>query len=125
MWSRVGARPVRPCWTRHRRPDVHRFGRGGAHFRRKFADDPHVIRVLELGGNNPLVVWDAADVEAVAGIVVQSAFITTGQRCSCARRLIVPEGPQGDAIIEAVAALVGSAGVRAVEQCDPSPMPGR
>jgi succinylglutamic semialdehyde dehydrogenase len=80
-------------------------GAAGAHFRRKFADDPHVILALELGGNNPLVVWDAADVEAVAGIVVQSAFVTTGQRCSCARRLIVPEGPQGDAIIEAVIAL--------------------
>ena len=81
-------------------------GAAGAHFRRKFADDPHVILALELGGNNPLVVWDAADAEAVAGIVVQSAFVTTGQRCSCARRLIVPEGPQGDAIIEAVDALV-------------------
>jgi len=81
-------------------------GAAGAHFRRKFAEDPHVILALELGGNNPLVVWDAADAEAVAGIVVQSAFITTGQRCSCARRLIVPEGPHGDAIIEAVAALV-------------------
>jgi succinylglutamic semialdehyde dehydrogenase len=80
-------------------------GAAGAHFRRKFADDPHVILALELGGNNPLVVWDAADAEAIAGIVVQSAFITTGQRCSCARRLIVPEGPQGDAILEAVAAL--------------------
>ena len=80
-------------------------GAAGAHFRRKFADDPHVILALELGGNNPLVVWDAADAEAVAGIVVQSAFVTTGQRCSCARRLIVPEGPQGDAIIEAVIAL--------------------
>ncbi len=77
-------------------------GAAGAHFRRKFADDPHVILALELGGNNPLVVWDAADAEAVAGIVVQSAFVTTGQRCSCARRLIVPEGPQGDAIVEAV-----------------------
>ncbi|MFN3353084.1 MAG: succinylglutamate-semialdehyde dehydrogenase, partial [Brevundimonas sp.] len=80
-------------------------GAAGAHFRRKFADNPHVILALELGGNNPLVVWDAADAQAVAGIVVQSAFITTGQRCSCARRLIVPEGPQGDAIVEAVAAL--------------------
>lgn len=80
-------------------------GAAGAHFRRKFADDPHVILALELGGNNPLVVWDAADAEAVAGIAVQSAFITTGQRCSCARRLIVPEGPQGDAIVEAIAAL--------------------
>lgn len=80
-------------------------GAAGAHFRRKFADDPHVILALELGGNNPLVVWDAADAEAVAGIVVQSAFITTGQRCSCARRLIVPEGAAGDAIVEAVAKL--------------------
>ncbi|WP_292027693.1 succinylglutamate-semialdehyde dehydrogenase [Brevundimonas sp. UBA2416] len=81
-------------------------GAAGAHFRRKFADDPHVILALELGGNNPLVVWDAADAEAVAGIVVQSAFVTTGQRCSCARRLIVPEGPQGDAVIAAVDAMV-------------------
>jgi succinylglutamic semialdehyde dehydrogenase len=81
-------------------------GAAGAHFRRKFADDPHVILALELGGNNPLVVWDAADAAAVAGIVVQSAFVTTGQRCSCARRLIVPEGPQGDDIVEAVNAMV-------------------
>ena len=80
-------------------------GAAGAHFRRKFADDPHVILALELGGNNPLVVWDAADAEAVAGIVVMSAFVTTGQRCSCARRLIVPEGTQGDRIIEAVQGL--------------------
>ena len=81
-------------------------GAAGAHFRRKFADDPHVILALELGGNDPLVVWDAADAEAVAGIAVQSAFVTTGQRCSCARRLIVPEGPQGDAIVAAVNAMV-------------------
>ena len=82
-------------------------GAAGAHFRRKFADDPHVILALELGGNNPLVVWDAADAEAVAGIVAMSAFVTTGQRCSCARRLIVPEGAQGDAIVAAVEAMVG------------------
>jgi succinylglutamic semialdehyde dehydrogenase len=37
--------------------------------------------------------------------VVQSTFVTTGQRCSCARRLIVPEGPDGDAIVTAVVAL--------------------
>ncbi|WP_396593950.1 succinylglutamate-semialdehyde dehydrogenase [Brevundimonas sp. R86498] len=81
-------------------------GAAGAHFRRKFAEDPHVILALELGGNNPLVVWDTSDAQAVAGLVVQSAFVTTGQRCSCARRLIVPEGPAGDAIVEAVDALV-------------------
>jgi succinylglutamic semialdehyde dehydrogenase len=77
----------------------------GSHFRRVFADRPDVILALELGGNNPLVVWDTADAEAAAALVIQSAFITTGQRCSCARRLIVPEGHEGEAVIEAVAAL--------------------
>lgn len=77
----------------------------GSHFRRVFADRPDVILALELGGNNPLVVWDTADAEAAAALIIQSAFITTGQRCSCARRLIVPEGHEGEAVIEAVAAL--------------------
>ncbi|HWE44601.1 MAG TPA: succinylglutamate-semialdehyde dehydrogenase [Caulobacteraceae bacterium] len=74
-------------------------------FRRKFADNPRVILALELGGDNPLVAWDAGDAEAVASLIVQSAYVTTGQRCSCARRLIVKAGAEGDAIVEAVAAL--------------------
>ena len=78
----------------------------GAHFRRLFADRPHVILALELGGNNPLIAWDG-DAAAAASIIVQSAFITTGQRCSCARRLIVPAGAHGDAVVEATAALAG------------------
>lgn len=77
----------------------------GAQFRRAFVDRPQVILALELGGNNPLLVWDAADAEAVAALVVQSAYVTTGQRCSCARRLILPEGAAGDRVIEATAAL--------------------
>ena len=77
----------------------------GAHFRRRFAERPDVILALELGGNNPLVAWDG-DVREVAALVVQSAYVTTGQRCSCARRLIVPAGAIGDAVVEAVAALI-------------------
>lgn len=76
----------------------------GAALRRAFVDRPHVILAFELGGNNPLIAWDG-DPQAVATIVAHSAFITTGQRCSCARRLIVPQGPEGDAIIDAVADL--------------------
>jgi succinylglutamic semialdehyde dehydrogenase len=76
----------------------------GAYFRRHFVDRPEVILALELGGNNPLIVWDA-DPEAAAGIAVQSAYVTSGQRCSCARRLIVPEGEQGDAVVQRIAAL--------------------
>ncbi|KQV57653.1 MULTISPECIES: succinylglutamate-semialdehyde dehydrogenase [unclassified Caulobacter] len=77
----------------------------GTFFRRHFADRPDVILALELGGNNPLVVWDAGEPEAVAALIVQSAFITTGQRCSCARRLIVSDEASGRAVIEATAAL--------------------
>ncbi|RYY27106.1 MAG: succinylglutamate-semialdehyde dehydrogenase [Sphingomonadales bacterium] len=76
----------------------------GMHFRRHFADRPHVILALELGGNNPLIVWDG-DVEEAAAVIVQSAFVTAGQRCSCARRLILPNGAFGDAVVSAVADL--------------------
>ncbi len=76
----------------------------GMHFRRALAERPHVIAALELGGNNPLILWDG-DTDEAASIAVQSGYITTGQRCSCARRLIVPEGAAGDAMIEAIVAL--------------------
>ncbi|MBU6207083.1 MAG: succinylglutamate-semialdehyde dehydrogenase [Alphaproteobacteria bacterium] len=76
----------------------------GMHFRRAFADRPHAILALELGGNNPLIAWDG-DVEEAASVIIQSSFITTGQRCSCARRVIVPDNSFGHAVMEAVAAL--------------------
>jgi succinylglutamic semialdehyde dehydrogenase len=75
----------------------------GRHFRRAFVDRPGVVLALELGGNNPLVVWDhTTDPAVLANLVVHSAFVTTGQRCSCARRLIVPYGPAGDALVAAL-----------------------
>ncbi len=76
----------------------------GIFFHRHFAGRPDIILALEMGGNNPLIIWDPADVDAAADIAAQSAFLTTGQRCSCARRLILPAGPFGDAVIEAVKA---------------------
>ena len=69
--------------------------RAGRALHRQFAEAPHKILALELGGNNPLVVWDAADVEAAATIVVQSAYLSAGQRCTAARRLIVEDGKEG------------------------------
>jgi succinylglutamic semialdehyde dehydrogenase len=74
----------------------------GVHFHKHFAGRPDVILALEIGGNNPLVIWDPADIEAAADIAAQSAFLTTGQRCSCARRIIVPAGKFGDAVIDAI-----------------------
>jgi succinylglutamic semialdehyde dehydrogenase len=59
---------------------------------RQFAETPGRILALEMGGNNPLVAWDVSDLDAAALVVVQSAFLSAGQRCTCARRLIVEEG---------------------------------
>jgi succinylglutamic semialdehyde dehydrogenase len=74
---------------------------------RVLAERPGTIVALEMGGNNPLVVHDCADLDAAAYLTVQSAFITAGQRCSCARRLIVPAGAQGDAFIERLLKMIG------------------
>src|SRR5206468_2850330 len=60
---------------------------------------------LELGGNNPLVVWNAKDIASAAAIVLQSAFLSAGQRCTAARRLIVEDGKEGP-LIEALQNLI-------------------
>ncbi|WP_448548121.1 succinylglutamate-semialdehyde dehydrogenase [Thalassotalea fusca] len=65
----------------------------------QFGGQPGKILALEMGGNNPLIVKDVADTDAVVHDIIQSAFITTGQRCTCARRLFIAEGEQGDALI--------------------------
>jgi len=66
--------------------------RAGLALHRQFAETPQKILALEMGGNNPLVVWDAKDSYAAAILAVQSAFMSAGQRCTAARRLIVQEG---------------------------------
>ncbi|MDT0575331.1 succinylglutamate-semialdehyde dehydrogenase [Croceicoccus sp. F390] len=53
------------------------------------AERPGTIAALEMGGNNPLIVWDTDRFADAAAIIVQSAYTTAGQRCTAARRLIV------------------------------------
>jgi len=53
----------------------------------------HGARVqLEMGGKNPLVVVDDADLETAVKVAVDGAFFQTGQRCTASSRLIVTEG---------------------------------
>jgi succinylglutamic semialdehyde dehydrogenase len=66
--------------------------RTGLAINRQFAETPNKILALEMGGNNPIIVWDAPDLYAAAVLVIQSAFLSAGQRCTAARRLIVCEG---------------------------------
>ena len=65
--------------------------RTGLALNRAFAEKPEKILALEMGGNNPIVVWDTPDIHTAAVLVVQSAFTTAGQRCTAARRLIVED----------------------------------
>jgi aldehyde dehydrogenase (NAD+) len=47
---------------------------------------------LEMGGKNPQVVLDDADLDTAVNVSVQSAFFSTGQRCTASSRLVVTEG---------------------------------
>jgi aldehyde dehydrogenase (NAD+) len=47
---------------------------------------------LEMGGKNPLVVLDDADLGAAVNCAVQGAYFSTGQRCTASSRFIVTEG---------------------------------
>ncbi|HPU16425.1 MAG TPA: aldehyde dehydrogenase family protein, partial [Polymorphobacter sp.] len=79
----------------------------GAHLARQFAETPWKMLALEMGGNNPLIVWDVEDsaLDAAAALVVQSAYLSAGQRCTCARRLIVRDGAH-DALTDRVTDLI-------------------
>jgi succinylglutamic semialdehyde dehydrogenase len=50
-------------------------------------DQPGKILALEMGGSNPLLVLEDADLELAVAEAALSICATTGQRCSCARRL--------------------------------------
>ena len=78
------------------------FGEGYDRVNRQFAETPHKILALELGGNNPIVVWDAKDIETAATLIVQSAYLSAGQRCTAARRLIVEDGKHEELVAEIV-----------------------
>ena len=90
---------------------------------RNLAPYPERILALEMGGNNPLIVFEVSDLSAAAYTTVQSAFITSGQRCTCARRLIVPRGPSGDAFIERLVDMIRSIRVGPYTQ-NPPPFMG-
>jgi succinylglutamic semialdehyde dehydrogenase len=73
---------------------------------------PERILALEMGGNNPLIVGTLdqgqAPIKAAIHDVLQSAYLSSGQRCTCARRLFVPHGVEGDAFVKALVAAIGT-----------------
>ena len=71
----------------------------GKQLHQQFAAQPQKILALEMGGNNPLVVGAYENLDATVHHIVMSAFISAGQRCTCARRLIVPQNDAGDRLL--------------------------
>ncbi|TVR50469.1 MAG: aldehyde dehydrogenase family protein [Puniceicoccaceae bacterium] len=94
--------------------------RTGEALQRLFAERPGKILALEMGGNNPLVVHDPADPAAAVHLATVSAFLSAGQRCTCARRLILVDGPMAGPVLEG---LVERAGRLRVGPPDEQPEP--
>ncbi|MCR2811332.1 MULTISPECIES: aldehyde dehydrogenase family protein [unclassified Microbacterium] len=66
------------------------------------ATQSHQARVqLEMGGKNPLIISDDADLEIAVSVAVEGSFGSTGQRCTAAERFIVDERIH-DAFVEAL-----------------------
>lgn len=90
---------------------------------KQFGAHPEKILALELGGNNPLIIGDIDNEQAVAYTTIQSAFISSGQRCTCARRLICIEGPHTDSFLEKLCAMTQGIHIGAYTE-EPEPFLG-
>ncbi|MEO5874044.1 MAG: aldehyde dehydrogenase family protein, partial [Streptosporangiaceae bacterium] len=100
-----GADPLGAAMTAHPVPRKISFTGSVATGKRvAAAAAPDLKRVtLELGGNDPAIILDDADVEKVAGKVFNSAFSNNGQICSAIKRVYVPEQLH-EAFVEVLAA---------------------
>ena len=72
----------------------------GLAIHRHFAERPEVIVALEMGGNNPLVIGEINNMDAAVYNSLLSGYITAGQRCTCSRRLIIPDNSLGDEFLK-------------------------
>ncbi|MFT5235057.1 MAG: succinylglutamic semialdehyde dehydrogenase [Shewanella sp.] len=77
--------------------------RTGHILHQQYAGEPGKILALEMGGNNPLIIKGVKDTKAAVHDIIQSAYISSGQRCTCARRLYVEKGAEGDALLAELA----------------------
>lgn len=81
--------------------------RAGKAIHQRLAGRTDVLLALEMGGNNPLVILPPYDNALYAGLVVESAFITAGQRCTCARRLILIDSAESHKFLSNLVDRVG------------------
>lgn len=79
----------------------------GKRIHQLFSDRPEVILALEMGGNNPLIIDETVDIEAAVYQTILSTLISSGQRCTAARRVFIPHGSVGDHLLASLLAAIG------------------
>jgi succinylglutamic semialdehyde dehydrogenase len=107
-----GGRSVGEAIAKHEQLDGLFFtGSSGAGkaLHQTLAPFPQKILALEMGGNNPLIVHDAKDLKAAAYLTILSAYFTAGQRCTCARRLILVDNEQSNQFLDTLTEMIGKA----------------
>jgi succinylglutamic semialdehyde dehydrogenase len=67
---------------------------------------PQKILALEMGGNNPLIVHQTSDLKAAAYLTILSGYFTAGQRCTCARRLILIDNEESQKFLEVLVKMI-------------------
>jgi succinylglutamic semialdehyde dehydrogenase len=73
----------------------------GLKIHQHFSSRPEVLVALEMGGNNPLIIDDKLkNIPAAVYNTLLSSFLTTGQRCTSARRLMIPNTSTGEDFLE-------------------------
>ncbi|PXW27103.1 succinylglutamate-semialdehyde dehydrogenase [Paraburkholderia caballeronis] len=95
----------------------------GTTLHRQFGGRPEIVLALEMGGNNPLVVAPVEDLDAAVHHTIQSAFLSAGQRCTCARRILVPNDAFGDRFVERFVDVTSRIAVGAYD-AEPQPFMG-
>ncbi len=89
----------------------------------QLAGRPEIILALEMGGNNPLIVHEVRDIKAAVVETILSAFTGTGQRCTCARRLIIPAWAGREAFIAQLLVVAQNLTIGAYDS-EPAPFMG-
>jgi len=95
----------------------------GKMLHRNMADRPEVLLALEMGGNNALIVDQGVALAAAVKIIVQSAYLSAGQRCTCSRRLIVVGKSHGEMLTKALANAIDKV-IVAGHRAQPEPFMG-
>jgi len=80
-----------PLFWRHPDVDLVSFTGGTQVGKRIAAEMGYKRAILELGGNDPLIVLDDADLEEAVRLATYGAFKNSGQRCTAVKRIIVTE----------------------------------